>query len=214
MSGSGGAPGSARGSLKLPSGRHGLSRSFVAENQRGRILAAVAAVTSDLGYSGLTVETIIAAAGVSRRTFYEFFRNKEDAFLAAYDDAVVRLSRRLIEAMETGRDPMERLRGTIGGYLGFVAEQPELARMCIVEVLAAGSEAIRRRDAAMRAFSQALEPDIRELFPGGVAPELRAEMIVEGVYGIVYTRVLQGRIGELPGLLEGLLHAVLSGARA
>src|SRR5215510_10299498 len=70
---------------QLPGGRHGLLRSFVAANQRERIQAA-----AELGYAEMSVEAITARAGVSRRTFYEHFKNKEDAFLAAYD-ALVRL---------------------------------------------------------------------------------------------------------------------------
>src|SRR5215510_16276228 len=73
---------------QLPSGRHGLLPSFVAANQRERILSAVAQATAELGYADMSVEEITARAGVSRRTSYEHFKNKEDAFLAAYDAAV------------------------------------------------------------------------------------------------------------------------------
>src|SRR6516164_3645667 len=73
---------------QLPSGRHGLLRSFVAANQRERILSAVAEAVAELGYAEMSVEAVITRAGVSRRTFYEHFKNKEDAFLAAYDTAV------------------------------------------------------------------------------------------------------------------------------
>src|SRR5215475_6477803 len=73
---------------QLPGGRHGLLPSFVAANQRERILSAVAQATAELGYAEMSVEAIITRAGVSRRTLYEHFKNKEDAFLAAYDAAV------------------------------------------------------------------------------------------------------------------------------
>ncbi|MGH2847839.1 MAG: hypothetical protein ACRDL0_17755 [Thermoleophilaceae bacterium] len=58
-----------RGPHQLPPGRHGLSRKFVVENQRERILAAVADVISAASYAEMTVEDVIAGAGVSRRTF-------------------------------------------------------------------------------------------------------------------------------------------------
>ena len=66
------------------------------ENQRERILAAVADVTSAASYAELTVEGIIVTAGVSRRTFYEHFKNKDEAFLAAYDAITVRLVERVV----------------------------------------------------------------------------------------------------------------------
>ena len=80
-----------RESHQLPPGRHGLSRTFVAENQRERILAPVADVVSAASYADMTVEGIIVTAGISRRTFYEHFKNKDDAFLAAYDEAAGQL---------------------------------------------------------------------------------------------------------------------------
>ncbi len=64
---------------------------FVAQNQRERILAAVADVVSVVGYGEMSVEDVIVTAGVSRRTFYEHFSNKHDAFLAAYDTVVAQL---------------------------------------------------------------------------------------------------------------------------
>src|SRR6516162_10790620 len=78
---------------QLPSGRHGLLRSFVAANQRERILSAVAEAVAELGYAEMSVEAIVVRAGVSRRTFYEHFKNKEDAFLAAYDALLYQLVR-------------------------------------------------------------------------------------------------------------------------
>ena len=71
---------------QLPPGRHGLPRAFVAANQRERILSAVGDVASVAGYSDMTVEGVIVTAGVSRRTFYEHFKSKDEAFLAAFED--------------------------------------------------------------------------------------------------------------------------------
>ena len=78
----------ARQPHQLPPGRHGLPRAFVASNQRERILDAVADVASLAGYASMSVEGIIATAGVSRRTFYDHFADKQEAFLAAYDAIV------------------------------------------------------------------------------------------------------------------------------
>ena len=76
-----------------------MSRSFVAENQRERILAAVADVVSAASYGELTVEGIIVTAGISRRTFYEHFKNKDDAFLAAYDAITTQLVGEVLPAV-------------------------------------------------------------------------------------------------------------------
>jgi AcrR family transcriptional regulator len=198
-----------RGRQRLPPGRHGLPRSFVIENQRGRILAAVADVTSAASYAEMTVEDIIVTAGVSRRTFYEHFKNKEDAFLAAYEAVVKQLLTGVSTAVEAESDFPSRVAAGLGAFLDFVAAEPAFARMCIVEVLTAGSEAISRRNTAMTAFSQLIDENARTLLGREDVPALTAETIVGGIYEVLYTRVLRGEIREAPSLLPDLTYSAL-----
>ncbi len=194
---------------QLPSGRHGLSRSFVAANQSERILSAVAQAAAELGYAEMSVEAIIARAGVSRRTFYEHFRNKEDAFLAAYDAVVRQQARHIRRAYLKETTVRERLRAGIRAYMQFMASEPEFARMCIAEVLAAGPRAIARRNEAMRMFAEIIEDNIHELVPGCPRATLAAETIVGGIHEVVFNRILTDRIDELPGLADDLLATIL-----
>jgi len=194
---------------QLPGGRHGLLPSFVAANQRERILSAVAQATAELGYAEMSVEAIITRAGVSRRTLYEHFKNKEDAFLAAYDAAVRAVVRQVRRAYLQQTTAQARLRAGLGAFLQFLASDPELARMCIVEVLAAGPRAIARRNETMRMFAEIIEDNIHELVPSCQRPELTAETLVGGIHEAVFSRILDDRTGELPGLADDLLTAVL-----
>lgn len=194
---------------QLPSGRHGLLRSFVAANQRERILSAVAQATAELGYAEMSVEAIVVRAGVSRRTFYEHFKNKEDAFLAAYDAVVHQMARCIRRAYLNETTVLERLRAGIRAYMQFLADEPESARMCIVEVLAAGPRAIARRNEAMRMFAEIIEDNIHELIPGCRRAALTAETIVGGIHEVVFRRILADRIDELPGLADDLLVTIL-----
>ena len=70
---------------RLPSGRHGLTREAVVASQRSRLIDAMAQVVAERGYPATTVADVVERAGVSRRTFYEQFADKEACFLAAYD---------------------------------------------------------------------------------------------------------------------------------
>ena len=194
---------------QLPSGRHGLLRSFVAANQRERILSGAAQATAELGYAEMSVEAVITRAGVSRRTFYEHFKNKEDAFLAAYDAAVRAVVRQVRRAYLQETTAQARLRAGLGAFLQFLASDPELARMCIVEVLAAGPRAIARRNETMRMFAEIIEDNIHELIPSCQRPALTAETIVGGIHEVVFSRILADRTGELPGLAGDLLAAIL-----
>jgi AcrR family transcriptional regulator len=198
-----------RGPDQLPSGRHGLLPSYVAANQRERILSAVVQATAELGYTDMSVEAIIARAGVSRRTFYEHFKNKEDAFLAAYDATVHRLATHVRRAYLQQTTALERLRAGIGAYLQFLATEPEVARMGIVEVLAAGPRALARRGDALRLFAEIVEDNIHQLVPSCRRPALTAQTIVGGIYEVVFSLILTGRTAELAGMTDDLLVAVL-----
>ena len=201
--------GSRRLPQQLPSGRHGLLRNFVAANQRARILSAVAVAAAELGYAEMSVEAVIARAGVSRRTFYEHFKNKEDAFLAAYDSFVREQARQIRRAYLQETGVRERLRAGIRAYLQCIAGEPEVARMCTVEVLAAGPRALARRSAAIRMFSEIIEDNIHELIPGCPRAARAAETIVGGIHEVVFSRILAGRTDELPGLADDLLATIL-----
>jgi AcrR family transcriptional regulator len=200
---------SGREAHQLPPGRHGLSRAFVAQNQRDRILAAVADVTSVAGYGDMSVEDVIVTAGVSRRTFYEHFKNKHDAFIAAYDTVVTGLLEGVRLAYQSEETFPERLRAGLGAFLDFVAREPAFARMCIVEALAAGPDAVKRRNAAMAAFAKLIDENARELGTALHPPSLTGETIVGGIYEVVYARIVAGEIRTLPNLLPDLLYSAL-----
>src|SRR4051794_38516252 len=70
------------GLSRLPPGRHGLSREFVAQNQRDRLTAGMIAAVAECGYPETTITQIVKGAGLSRRTFYAYFETKEDCYLA------------------------------------------------------------------------------------------------------------------------------------
>lgn len=194
---------------QLPPGRHGLSRDFVATNQRERMLDAVADVVSFQGYAAMSVEEIVSAAGVSRRTFYDHFSGKEEAFLQAFDQVAGELLRRVNAAYEGSDGFGEAVVACLREFLEFAADEPRFADMCIVEVLAAGPAAIERRNAVLSQLIELLERAARSV-PGGLHPRpLRARTVIGGIYEVVYSRVLQGQAGELPALLPDLAYSVM-----
>jgi AcrR family transcriptional regulator len=194
---------------QLPPGRHGLPRAFVVQNQRERILAAVGDVVSVAGYRDMSVEDVIVTAGISRRTFYEHFKNKQDAFLAAYDAVLVQLLALVQDAIAQEESFSGRMRAGLSAFLDFLAREPGFARMCIVEALAAGPDAIARRNGAMSAFATLISDNARELGTPVEPQPLTAETIVGGIYEVVYTRIVRGDIRQLPELLPDLLYPAL-----
>jgi AcrR family transcriptional regulator len=195
---------------QLPAGRHGLSRRYVQSNQRERILDATIAATAELGYARMSVEDVIRRAGVSRRTFYELFRNKHEAFLAAFDAG----AGMLLAAVKAAYEPEATFEGrVIEGFRAFLyglAAMPAAARMCIVEVLAAGPDAMERRNRTMNTFAEVIAENATVLVDRPVPlPALAAETIVGGVYETVFRRIVADRTHELPALLPDIIEAAL-----
>src|SRR6516164_10070200 len=85
----------------LPRGRHAAPRPVVREAQRARMLDAMVQSVAEKGYARVAVADVVERAGVSRKTFYEQFANKEECFLAAYDDGVDRLLAAIDAALAT-----------------------------------------------------------------------------------------------------------------
>jgi AcrR family transcriptional regulator len=194
---------------QLPPGRHGLPPAFVAQNQRERILSAVADVCSVAGYPEMSVEDVIVTAGVSRRTFYEHFSNREDAFLAAYDTVVSQLMVAVQRAYEGEQSFAGRMRAGLAAFLEFLAREPAFARMCIVEAPAAGPDAVARRTAAIDAFAELIDDNARRFGTPMEPPPLLAETVVGGIYEVVYSRIARGDIRQLPELLPDLTYCAL-----
>jgi len=180
----------------------------VAQNQRDRILAAVADVTSAASYAEMTVADIIACAGVSRRTFYEHFQNKEGAYLAAYDEAVGRLLESVRWAYSSHERFADRVRAGVEMFVAMVTADPGFARMCLVEVMGAGPDALRRRDAAMAQFAAMLDENARSLLDAPPS-SIIAETVVGGLYEVIYSRLVRGELRQLPELVPELVHALL-----
>ena len=201
-----------RGPQQLPPGRHGLPRDYVAENQRERILTALAQVVAESGYADLTVEAVVARAGVSRRTFYQHFSNKEDAFLAAYGAFAACVLERVEQAQRSETNFARQAEAILRAVLQQLADNPAAAHMLVVEVLAAGPKAIERRNAALRLMTEivnrttcALAVEQGQQPP----PMITAETVVDGLVEVVYNRVQRRETSALPQLLPDLVYCAL-----
>ena len=194
---------------RLPRGRHGLPRRFIVHNQRERMLLAVAEAVAEQGYATTTVADIISRARLSRRTFYEHFADKEECFLAAYDTVVDQLLAGVGHAYEEAEGWVQKVHDGLRAFLAALAAEPAFARMCIVEVVAAGPDARARRDAAMRVFVDFLEPGRAEAPKGITVPALASEIIVGGIYEAIYARLMRDEGDELVDLLPDLLYCAL-----
>jgi len=188
----------------------------VASSQRARLLRAMAEAAAEKGYANTVVADVIARAGVSRRTFYELFRDKQDCFLAAYAETVDLLSSQVIAAATesppdaTTSDVLDRI---LSAYLGMLAAEPLLAKTYLVEVYAAGAEAIAKRRAFLDRFTElilALHAELaRRGEPVGALDPFTAEALVAAISMMVTTRVAAGEAESLSQLHDPLRQFLL-----
>jgi AcrR family transcriptional regulator len=182
---------------ELPRRAHDLSRHEVAQSQRWRILEAVTEVTAKVGYAEASVADVIAVAGISRKTFYEQFRDKEDCFLSAYDVLSERLVRSLVQVGAELPPGPGRRRAQLEAFLAALEREPAVARVFMVDVLGAGARALERRQHVNALFVDA--------FLGAVAADpVRRLAIVGGVNNAVVAALLEGRAKLLRDLAAPL----------
>jgi AcrR family transcriptional regulator len=190
----------------LPRGRHRLSREEVAHSQRERALKAMVEAVADRGYAETRVVDVIERAGLSRKTFYELFGDKEDCFLAAYDEVSARLYSVCEEAFENaaGQPWPKRIRAGVTALVGELAADQAAARFAVIEVLAAGPKALARRDAAIRQFTGFIDAGRSE--SSLELPGLTSTAIVGGIYELLYTEILHGATSQLPARIPEIVY--------
>jgi AcrR family transcriptional regulator len=195
---------------RLPRGRHGLPREFVAQNQRERLLAALAECLAENGYERTTVATIGKRAGVSKSDFYKQFESKDACFVAAYDEAVERIRARALEACAGDSDWATAVLAALRTLLDLLAAEPAQAQLVLVEGLRAGRGVYDRYQVALQSFV----PPLREGAPvpanGEAPPEATDEAIVGGIASLLARRVLAGETAQLPALLPEIAEFALT----
>jgi AcrR family transcriptional regulator len=187
---------------------NGLGRERVIEIQRARMLAAMFDVVSERGAANASVAHVVARSGVSRRTFYELFEDREDCFLAAFDEAIAHASECVSDAYETQAHWRERIRVSLAALLQFLDDQPAMGRLLVVEVLGAGPRALERRARILERVVAAVDLGRAEAKPGKEPAPLAAEGVVGAVFSVIHTRMLDERSGpllELTGALMGMI---------
>jgi AcrR family transcriptional regulator/DNA-binding MarR family transcriptional regulator len=196
-----------------PTGRddeNGLAHNRMTAIQRARMLAAMAEVCSELGAANVTVAHVVARCGVSRRTFYEQFADREDCFLAAVDEALQCACRYVVAAYESDDARWrKRIRAGLEALLSFLDDEPYLGRLLVVETLGAGDEALRRRQEVLAPVLAAVDEGRSEARNGQALPTLTAEGVVGGVLSVLHARLADpsrdGSLLDLTGQLMSML---------
>jgi AcrR family transcriptional regulator len=167
---------------------------------------ALAELTADQGYEATKISDIVRHAAVARKTLYDNFSGKEEVFLAAFDAAVEEAVRRIEESCAAaGEGWEEQVEAGLAAFLGYVAEDPALARMCLIEALSATAATTRRYEEALQGFVEMAQ---RSLPRDDRLPDTIAETLVGGVVWIVYRQLRRHESEQAEDLLPELMEFI------
>jgi AcrR family transcriptional regulator len=188
-----------------------LEPNGVPDIQRARIVGSLIEVVRERGAARVTVAHIVARSGVSRRTFYELFTDRDACFMAALEMAIERGAARVLPVFERGaegsdRDGVRRVVGSgesaerwrarvragLGALLEFLDDEPDLGGLCVVDTLGASPQALQRRAEIVRMLVDAVDAGRKDARAGLKPTRLTAEGVVGGVLGVLYARFAEG----------------------
>ncbi|HEX3692802.1 MAG TPA: TetR/AcrR family transcriptional regulator [Solirubrobacteraceae bacterium] len=190
--------------------------------QRRRLMLGMTEVLAERGLEDTSVGRICKRAGVSRRTFYGLFDGRDECLLAAFEDAIERLTEPVTVAWRSQRAWRDRVAAALAVLLERFDAEPELARLCVVETLKAAPPVLERRARILSALVAAVEQGRTQARGGSEPPPLAGQGVVGGVLSIVHTRLVEAAPGapqpplsELYGALMAMIvHPYLGAAAA
>lgn len=189
-----------------------LPREFIALHKRNRIMTALAELTAEKGFEATKISDVVKRAAVARKTLYDNFSGKEDVFLAAFDTTVEEAARRVEESCATAEGDWEGgVEAGLEALLGFVAERPDMARLCLIDAQSATAAASERYELTIRRF---VELARRRLPHDGPLPKTIDETVVGGVAWILSQQVRHGKAKAATELLPELREFVVGQYRA
>jgi AcrR family transcriptional regulator len=176
---------------------------------RTRVLEALISTVSYRGYDRTTIERVLQTAGVPAAVFDEYFQDKEDCFVQALDELVSHIEMRVLERVQRDVPWPERVRSGLQVLLDALAEDPDGARVVLVECLSAGRHGYERHCMLLRSFPPLLEEGRFHSADPDHLPLGTSEALVGGIVAILHRRALEDRTGELPRLIGDLAYFAL-----
>ncbi len=195
-------------STTVNSAQHAPKRERIVEIQRRRMIAATVEVVAECGANRLSVATVVARSGVSRRTFYEIFADGQDCLLAALEDSLAHARSRVQEVDDPRAAWKIRIRVALHALLCFLEDEPASGRLLVVEAPGAGAQALERRARVLDKLIDAVDAGRADSGRSAALTPLTAEGVVGSVLAVVHARMVRSRsprLVELTNLLMGMI---------
>jgi AcrR family transcriptional regulator len=187
----------------------GFTRDQVTAIQRARLLAAAVATIEEIGYTRMTVTRVVARARVSRKTFYDVFADREECFLAAFEQTHARAWHAAAEACDSESEWRKRVRSGLGRLLVLMEEEPGLGKLWIVEALAGGERVLKRRAEALEQFADIVHQGRFAADGARRPPDVTALGVAGGVLAVLHARLLKDADRAPTDLLNPLMSMIV-----
>jgi AcrR family transcriptional regulator/DNA-binding MarR family transcriptional regulator len=173
------------------------------------MIAAAVETVEEVGYARMTVAQVISRARVSRKTFYDVFADREDCFLAAFEQSLEQARGVVREAYQGEPAWREGVRAGLARLLKLMDEEPGLAKLCVVEALGAGERVLAYRAKVLDELAAVIDLGRQSTGAAREPSELTAEGVVGAVFAVLHTRMLEDGCEPLEGLLGSLMSMIV-----
>jgi AcrR family transcriptional regulator len=181
----------------------------VARHQKTRLELAMVEAVANGGFADTTIDELVGLAGVSKTAFYKHFEDKQDCFLATFEEIVRRASEQVSAAYREPGDLRERLVTALATFMELAVSEPAAVSLVVVDSLTLGSVGVEYRERGTRTF----ETMVRQSFDHSSSPvevsDVVVRAIVAGIRAVVYRQLRAGQMARLPGLVEPLVDWAL-----
>lgn len=191
---------------QLPAGRADMAEPPVAHSQRERLLVAIAKTTAEQGYNATTVGDVCAAAGVSRATFYELFKDKEDCFHAAMELSLADAMGSIVAVYSPDKPWATMVRDAAAAFLELLASRPTFARMAMIEAPASGERGFQLYASGKRVLQSLLERGREDPVEEEAIPTSAARAALAAAESLIVGQILTGNTARLPELLPDVVY--------
>jgi AcrR family transcriptional regulator len=182
----------------------GTAPEEVSRSQRERLFGAMVAVVSEKGYEATRVSDLLELSGVSRKAFYEHFADKRECFLAAVESLVEAGTAIMLHGYNTPGEWEQRVQTGLEAFTQLLVAQPAAARMCFVEIYAAGEPAIELVDRTFSDFEKVLQGALEETEDRAGTPPQIVRALIGGLRKVIHTRLHRGQEADLEGIAPAL----------
>lgn len=197
---------------QLPRGRHRLSREVIIDSQRRRLLVSLADTVASKGYAETTVAEIARRARVSKSAFYDHYETKNDVLVDAYLSGMKALGESFAEAFDAEEEWAWALKSGLAAMLKFLAANPSLAYLLMVEAPVNSPPTIECHEKAMQSLVPFLRNGQETSHTEGLPslPAIAEEALIGGMASLMYGRILAGEADKLEDLLPDLTRFMLT----